>query len=370
MSNPNGLEGRILILGDETKSARAIERLLAASGYAAHYLTSFETARQQVTSPDIALVIIEPSASRLNDKYYEPSADDSGDGLRRIEWAREALCFCEETKSNRPNSELPILVISKSQRTQDKVACLNRGVTDYLTRPYQRAELLSRVRSHVRAWRNERERTERFEQLNVFHAVSSVLTSSLEPDVLLEGTLSVLVNHLSVDAGVVYLRNADTLQMSIVAAEGFSEGESDHTGLLDLHSRIAPLMQGQPLVLEPLPDSAKKGIAGDVLANFHGLVCAPIGLKGNIIGAICLFSNKESAFPRQQSALLSTICNQLSVAIENARLYVETKKSAAQLSFVYNLGNNLMTSLEMDELLGYAVFSVGKSVACDVCAVV
>lgn len=370
MSNPHGLEGRILILGDETKSARAIERLLAASGYTARYLTSFDTARQQVHSQDIALVIIEPSASRLNNNSYEPSADDSGDGLRRIEWAREALRFCEETKASKPTSELPILVISKSQRAQDKVACLNRGVTDYLARPYQRAELLSRVRSHVRAWRNERERTERFEQLNVFYAVSSVLTSSLEPDVLLKGTLSVLVNHLSFDAGVVYLRNADTLQMSIVAAEGFHALENEHSGLLDLHSRVAPLMNGRPLVLEPLPDSAKKGIAGDMLANFHGLVCAPIGLKGNIIGAICLFSNKESAFPRQQSDLLSTICNQLSVAIENARLYVETKKSAAQLSFVYNLGNNLMTSLEMDELLGYAVFSVGKSVACDVCAVV
>jgi two-component system NtrC family sensor kinase len=370
MSDPHGLECRILILGDETKSARAIERLLAASGYTAHFLTSFEAARKQVISQDIALVIIEPSASRLNDRAYEPSADDSGDGLRRIEWAREALHFCEETKSNRPTSELPILVISKSQSTQDKVACLNRGVTDYLPRPYQRAELLSRVRSHVRAWRNERERTERFEQLNVFHAVSSVLTSSLEPNVLLEGTLSVLVDHLSVDAGVVYLRNADTLQMSIVAAEGFQAGDDEHKGLLELHSRIAPLMNGHPLVLEPLPDSAKKGISGDMLAGFHGMVCAPIGLKGNIIGAICLFSNKVSSFPRQQSDLLSTICNQLSVAIENARLYVETKKSAAQLSFVYNLGNNLMTSLEMDELLGYAVFSVGKSVACDVCAVV
>jgi two-component system NtrC family sensor kinase len=370
MSNPNGLEGRILILGDEAKSARAIERLLEASGYAATYLTSFENARQQVTSQDIALVIIEPSASRLSDNSYEPSADDSGDGLRRMQWAREALYFCEETKSNRPTSELPILVISKSQRTQDKVACLNRGVTDYLARPYQRAELLSRVRSHVRAWRNERERTERFEQLNVFHAVSSVLTSSLEPDVLLEGTLSVLVTHLSVDAGVVYLRNPDTLQMSIRASEGFDKGEDERTGLLDLYSRTVPLMNGQPLVLDPLPDSAKKGIAGDMLAGVHGLVCAPLGLKGNIIGAICLFSNKKSAFPRQQSELLSTICNQLSVAIENARLYVETKKSAAQLSFVYNLGNNLMTSLEMDELLGYAVFTVGKSVACDVCAVV
>ena len=305
MSNPNGLPGRILILGDEAKSARAIERLLDAAGYVANYLSSFGDARQQVISQDIALVIIEPSASRINENGYKPSGDDSGDALRRIEWAREALLFCEEIRSRKLTAELPILVMSKSQRTQDKVACLNRGATDYLTRPYQRAELLSRVRSHVIAWRNDVERRERFDQLKVLHAVSSVLTSSLEPDVLLEGTLSVLVNHLGVDAGVVYLRNPDTLVMSIVAAEGFDSGENERNGLLDLYSRTSPLMNGKPLVLEPLPDSARKGLAGDILASVHGLVCAPLGLKGNTIGAICLFSNKQSAFPRQQAELLS-----------------------------------------------------------------
>src|SRR3989442_4182286 len=58
------------------------------------------------------------------------------------------------------------------------------------------------------------------------------------------------------------------------------------------------------------------------------------------------------------------------VSLVYERLYQETKKSAAQFSFVYNLGNNLMTSLEMDELLGYAVFTIGKSLECDACAVV
>ena len=114
----------------------------------------------------------------------------------------------------------------------------------------------------------------------------------------------------------------------------------------------------------------KIGIAADTLANFRGLVCAPIGSKANINGAICLFADKESMLQRQQSELLSTICNQLSVALENARLYVETKKSAAQLRSSTISATNLMTSLEMDELFGYAVFSVGKSLDCDVCGVI
>ena len=370
MAGPTTLSGRILILGDESKSARALERLLLAAGYVAFASDSFTDAREELAPDDIALVIIEPSASRLNAAGFEPSADDSGESLKKIEWAQTALAFCQETRAGRSTAELPILIISKSQRTQDKIEALNRGVTDYLHRPYQRAELLSRVRFHVRAWQMERERIERFEQLNVLHAVSSVLTASLDPDQLVRDTLAVLVKHLGLDAGIVYLRNSDSHTINIAAAEGFESTEEARIGLLELYSRTSPLMNGIPLVLEPLPGSARKGLPGEVLNDVHSMICVAIRIKGNQVGAIFLLSRKQNVVSKQNAELLSTVCNQLSVALENARLYVETKKSAAQLAFVYNLGNNLMTSLEMDELMGYAVFTVGKSLECDVCAVI
>jgi len=369
MSNPRGLSDRILVLGDESKSARAIQRLLQAAGYDAVSIDSIEAARDALRAREVSLMVIESSASRLADSSYLPSPDDSGESLRRTHWAHLALAFCEEIRSQRATAELPVLVISKSHRPQDKVACLNQGATDYITRPYQRAELLSRVRAHLRSSHYERERAARFEQLHVLHTVSSVLASSLEPEVLLTGTLSALIAYAHADAGVVYLREADERPMLVAAAEGFELDDSAHGRLLDLYSRIVPLMNGKPLILEPLPDSARRG-ATDLLKEVGGLVCAQLSLKGKVLGAMCLFSKHGTPFPRHQTELLSTVCNQLMVALENARLYVETRKSAAQLSFVYNLGNNLMTSLEMDELLGYAAFTVGKSLECDACAIV
>ena len=369
MSNPRGLSDRILVLGDESKSARAIQRLLQAAGYDAVSIDSIEAARDELRAREVSLIVIESSASRLADSSYLPSPDDSGESLRRTHWAHLALAFCEEIRSQRATAELPVLVISKSHRPQDKVACLNQGATDYITRPYQRAELLSRVRAHLRSSHYERERAARFEQLHVLHTVSSVLASSLEPEVLLTGTLSALIAYAHADAGVVYLREADERPMLVAAAEGFELDDSSHGRLLDLYSRIVPLMNGKPLILEPLPDSARRG-ATDLLKEVGGLVCAQLSLKGKVLGAMCLFSKHGTPFPRHQTELLSTVCNQLMVALENARLYVETRKSAAQLSFVYNLGNNLMTSLEMDELLGYAAFTVGKSLECDACAIV
>src|SRR6185503_5347953 len=190
-----------------------------------------------------------------------PSNDDSGESLRRLHWAHLALAFCGEVRADNLTIDLPILVISKSHRPQDKVACLNQGATDYITRPYQRAELLSRVKAHLRSSRYERERAERFEQLNVLHTVSSVLASSLEPEVLLRGTLAALIKFLRADAGVVFLREADERPIGVAASEGLAIDEKSGSNLLEWYSRIVPLMDGQPLVLEPLPESARRGPA-------------------------------------------------------------------------------------------------------------
>ncbi|HSO73738.1 MAG TPA: ATP-binding protein [Blastocatellia bacterium] len=370
MPNPPGLPDRILILGDEAKSARAIERVLVTAGYMASALSSFELARTQLRNHEVSLIIIEPAASRVMTSIAQHAEGEPGTSERMVDWARAALRFCEEVRSNRTCAEIPILVISKSPRAQDKVIWLNQGATDYISKPYQRGELLSRVKVHLRSSRYERERTERFEQLNVLHAVSSALASSLEPEVLVRGTLSALLSHTRASAGVVYLRDENGNDVSVVSTHGFDSGEQTTAALLDLHSSIAPLLDDAPLVLEPIPESLRSGHPADVLADVHGMVWAPIEFKNEQLGAVCLFSNRGTPFPRQRTEILAAICNQLSVALDNARLYVEARKSAAQLSFVYNLGNNLMTSLEMEELLSYAVFTVGKSLERDVCAVV
>ena len=90
MSSPNGLSDRILILGDETKSAHAIQRLLVAAGYDAISHSSFDSANDELRKGEISLIIIESSASRLSGSSLLPSKDDSGESLRRLHWAHLA----------------------------------------------------------------------------------------------------------------------------------------------------------------------------------------------------------------------------------------------------------------------------------------
>src|SRR5216684_4039122 len=106
MSSTNGLSERILILGDEPKSALALQRLLATAGYDALSLESAEVARYELLAHEASLIIIESSASRLTGSSLLPSNDDSGDSLRRLHWAHLAMTFCEDVRADNATADL------------------------------------------------------------------------------------------------------------------------------------------------------------------------------------------------------------------------------------------------------------------------
>ena len=65
MPSVSSFSDRILIVGDEAKSASAIERLLESAGYSADSVTSLESASQRIKVLEASLVIIELTASRV-----------------------------------------------------------------------------------------------------------------------------------------------------------------------------------------------------------------------------------------------------------------------------------------------------------------
>jgi signal transduction histidine kinase len=59
--------------------------------------------------------------------------------------------------------------------------------------------------------------------------------------------------------------------------------------------------------------------------KFSAWVYAPIAVKQNLLGALLLFYQDRSSITAQHSQLLSAICNQLGVTIQNSQLWEELK---------------------------------------------
>jgi DNA-binding response OmpR family regulator len=273
----------VLIFAGGAGSARAIERILKSAGYATIIADSFDLAYEVILADEASLLLM--------------SLSGGGD--------ESALEFCRQVKVV---SDLPIIVMSWVGAR--KAAAFAAGATDYILRPCQISELLARVKAHLRSWRYEREIAGRLQELNLLHAISSVLSSSLEPEALLKGALSVLVRTLRADGGVAYLQTADGQAASIVAVEGFTLREKEQQALLGLLSKLMPLMNGKPLLMEPMPAAFSAKLADSSLEGISAVACAPLGLKENRVGAICLFSRDQRPSSGRLPELLSTVCKQ------------------------------------------------------------
>lgn len=113
-------------------------------------------------------------------------AADGGSVLRLVSERRPALVLLdidmpvangiEVTRRLRrqySNAELPIILITGHHETPTKVAALEAGATDFVTKPYEPTELLARVRSSLRTHAA-------FEQLESAESVIAALANAVE----------------------------------------------------------------------------------------------------------------------------------------------------------------------------------------------
>ena len=64
-------------------------------------------------------------------------------------------------------SNIPVILLTAKSETQDMVEGLNAGADDYITKPFVPAEVLARVRSHLRRYAHLGSRTESADELTV-----------------------------------------------------------------------------------------------------------------------------------------------------------------------------------------------------------
>lgn len=118
------MQERILIVEDEEKLARFIELELTFEGYVVEKAADGRTGLSMAQSKDYDLIALDVMLPGLN----------GFEVLRRI----------------RQTSSVPIILLTARDDTMDKVAGLDGGANDYITKPFAIEELLARIRAVLR----------------------------------------------------------------------------------------------------------------------------------------------------------------------------------------------------------------------------
>ncbi len=115
---------KVLVVDDEPQILRALRASLAARGHDVTTAPNGETALDVLATSDVDLMVLDLGLPGI-------------DGLEVI-------------KRLRSWSEVPVIVLTVRDAQADKVAALDAGADDYVTKPFAMDELLARTRAVLR----------------------------------------------------------------------------------------------------------------------------------------------------------------------------------------------------------------------------
>src|SRR6266581_3220023 len=125
---PPGLEGttvNVLVVQDEARVASFIKRGLEAEGFAVQTASDGVEGLRLTESSDFDLIILDLILPTMK--------------------GEEVLARLRET-----GSKVPVIVLTAKDAISDRVANLDAGADEYVTKPFSLAELLARVRARLR----------------------------------------------------------------------------------------------------------------------------------------------------------------------------------------------------------------------------
>jgi two-component system sensor histidine kinase/response regulator len=138
---------RLLIVDDDPRLRLMLREQLELAGFAVEEAADGETALRRVGEPDIALVLLD---------VMMPPPD--------------GLSVLRELRAREDTARLAVILLTARSQMGEKLQGLDLGADDYITKPFDTAELLARIRVQLRLRRLTLEVEEQNEELQRFAA--------------------------------------------------------------------------------------------------------------------------------------------------------------------------------------------------------
>ena len=138
--------GTILVVDDTPDALKLLTEILTERGYRVRPANSGELALASIARNPPELILLDICMPGM-------------DGFE----------VCRRLKSSENTSEIPVIFISALLELEDRVEGFRLGAVDFVTKPFQREELLARVKAHLdlkRLNNSLRQKTEELREIN------------------------------------------------------------------------------------------------------------------------------------------------------------------------------------------------------------
>ncbi len=275
----------------------------------------------------------------------------------------------QEIRSDPAIGHIPVIILTAARlEPMDMQMALNMGADDYVTKPFDRRELLARIRTRLRVKEAEDIIRRRNKELNLLPEIGKELSARLDVDELTDVVLRRTVETLGAFQGHILLLEPDGYQRKT-----YRFAADEYSYQANLPDMTAALNQ--------IRDTRQGVIIGDVRRDARWLaqpedltrsvVIVPMFGRFELLGLLVLAHEQGGYFLQEHMLLLQALASQAAIAIENARLFLSTKQEwqrlgavlqcAADATLMFDLARNLsLFNIAAENLFAKSALRLGQ----------
>jgi diguanylate cyclase (GGDEF)-like protein len=333
-------KGDILIVDDMAANLRLLSRMLTDQGYKVRAVTSGSRAlaAAHAICPDLVLLDI-----RM------PEMD--------------GYAVCSSLKANDETRDIPIIFISALNEADDKVNAFHAGGVDYITKPFQFAEVLARVETHLTLRRTQQQlrranqaleerldeldqanlvlqqeikqrrlaeelERQRTQELEALRTTMTEISSELDLTRLLRAILERAVALIGATDGELSLYDEGRNDLRILTTYNVRQDYGMGWPVIEPASADMVITSREPLIINGYHNSVGHS-PGMPTAVPHAVLLVPLLAGARFIGVIGIGdTNPERTFTPNNAELLKLFAQQATIAIQNAQLFSEIQTLA------------------------------------------
>ena len=318
---------KILIADDVQDNLSLLARFLQSEGYAYITATDGLEALEKIRSYIPDLVLLDVNMPKM-------------DGFRVL----------EEVRSDPAIQHIPVIILTAARvGYADLHSGLNLGADDYITKPFDRRELLARIRTRLRVKEAEDRLRQRNRELSLLPEIGRELSARTNIFELMDVVLRRTVDALGAMIGHLFLINSKVpLHKECYRPDPDSK---------------AHLVQLPPLnhFLEQIKEFRQGLIIQDIRADerwivspedpTRSVVMIPMFGRFDLIGLLVLHHERAGYFTEEHQFLLTAIASQAAIAVENTQLYSRAATEQQKLRAVLQSAADAILVFDENECL-------------------
>ncbi len=317
----------LLVIDDEVGIGESLRLILTSMGYQVTFVDNGEEGLQLLQERPFDLVISDLMMNSIN-------------GYDVLDFVRQE------------NLDLPVIVLTGLDSVEAAVRALKLGAYDYILKPFELDSFKKSIQRAIEKRQLESIRHLQQHRLDTIASIARAATSTWKLDEIFSVLVRKTSEFVKFDQAVLLLLNVEEQEATLFKARIQNEPVWRKKEVLNFEHPLVATWQQR--------DRSAAILTGEELSSwtsvsslFHGMgacLLIPLISKELLVGGLLFGALQESEFTQDDLDFLVPMANQISVAIDNARLLELEVRRSRQLELIHQFGRQLTTTLSLEEL--------------------